>query len=283
MRAWIGNEEQDEAWQQVTRHWLTRLRASLGGAYTVVESAHFHLVSALDENARGRMLDFLENGRARLIRTLGDMAWTDTSGKHVMLRFTDSDDYFAYISHFYPDGEHAASGGIFLRDGYCHIAYPETFTMDAERQTIAHELAHNLLAQLPLPLWLNEALAEAFNADLAGGGFAVVDRDLLAEHRSYWNTETIQDFWMGKSFQDVEGQRVSYSLAAVLLDIINRELRPSSEAFRRFVKQSDWTDAGEAAAGEQLETGMGEIARVFLGPGDWSPNPEAWKPKQEES
>jgi hypothetical protein len=200
-----------------------------------------------------------------------------------VLRFTETDDYFSYISDFYPDGEHAASGGVFLRDGYAHIAYPETYTMDAERQTIAHELAHNLLANLPLPLWLNEALAEAFKADLAGGGFATVDEDLLAEHRGYWNARTIQEFWMGKSFHVVDGQRVSYSLAKVLLDVINRELKPSPEVFRRFVKQSDWADAGEAAACEQLEVSMGEIAEVFLGPGDWTPNPDTWKTMQEKS
>ena len=248
-----------------------------------MESPHFHLVSALEEKARTRMLDFLEQGRARLIRTLGDVAWIKTSGKHVILRFTDTDDYYAYISHFYPDGEHGTSAGIFLRDGYCHIAYPESYTMDQERQTLAHELAHNLVAQLPLPRWLNEALAEAFCADLAGGRFAVVDRDLMAQHRAFWNAETIQEFWKGESFQTIEGQPVSYSLAAVLLDIINRELKPSPEAFRRFVKQSDWNNAGEEAAREQLETGLGEIAQVFLGAGDWSPNPEAWKTKQEEA
>ena len=282
MRAWIGDEDQADPWQQVTRHWLARMRASLGGAYTVAESAQFLLVSALDEKAREQMLGFLEKGRARLLHTLGDVGWTSTTGKHVVLRFTETDDYFTYISHFYPDGEHAASGGVFLRDGYAHIAYPETYTMDAERQTLAHELAHNLLAHLPLPLWLNEALAEAFKADLAGGPFASVDEDLLAEHRSYWNAQTIQDFWMGKSFQTVEGQRVSYSLAQVLLDVINRELKPSPEVFRRFVKQSDWIDAGEAAVREQLEVSLGEIVEVFLGPGDWTPNPEAWKPVEED-
>ena len=63
----------------------------------------------------------------------------------------------------------------------------------------------------------------------------------------------------------------------MLLNVINRELKPSPEVFRRFVKQSDWADAGEAAACEQLEVRLGEIAEVFLGPGDWTPNPKAWR------
>ena len=95
MRAWLGDEEQEDAWPQATRHWLARLQASLGSAYTVVESAHFHLLSALDEKARGRMLDFLEKGRSSLLDTLGDVAWKSTTGKHVVLRFSDLDTYLA--------------------------------------------------------------------------------------------------------------------------------------------------------------------------------------------
>jgi hypothetical protein len=256
---------------------MARLRDSLGGNYTVAESEQFHLVSALDPKARDRMLLFLEEARANLLRTLGDVAHTDGPGKHVVLRFTDTDDYYAYVSYFYPDGEFATSGGMFLGSGYCHIAYPEGYNMDMERETIAHELAHNLLVDLPLPAWLNESLAEAFMADLAGRKSAAVDRDLMADHRAYWNAQTIQGFWTGLAFSDVEGQQVSYSLAQVLLDLIHRELHPDPDAFRRFVKQSDWNDAGEAAAREQLGTGLGEIVSVFLGPGDWSPKPATWK------
>jgi len=276
-RAWIGKDEQEEATQQITRHWLERVRAALGGTYSIVESDHFHFLSTLEEKARTRMLQFLESSRDRLRHTLGDAAWSDTMGKHVILRFTEIDDYYAYIAHFYSEGEHATSAGIFLRGGYCHIAYYEQLQMDSERMTLAHELAHNLVANLPLPCWLNEALAEAFEADLVGRRFAAVPRDLHAEHEAFWNAETIQEFWRGKSFHTVKGQRVSYSLAQVLLDIINREVRPPGDVFRRFVKQSTWQDAGEAAALEQLEVGLGEIASVFLGEGDWTPKPETWK------
>ena len=277
MRAWVGKDDKHEAWVQFVRHWTTRLRAALGGAYTVVESEHFHLLSALDEKARNRMLAFLEQARSALLRTLGDVAWISATGKHIVLRFTDTDDYFAYISHFYPDGEHASSGGVCLQGGYVHIAYQEAYTMDIERQIIAHEMAHNLLAHLPLPRWLNEALARAFEYDLSGHRPPPLNDDLIDEHRAYWNAETIQKFWIGRSFGDVEGQNVSYSLAQILLAIIHREVKPTPEAFRRFVKQSDWNDAGEAAAREQLECGLGEIAAVFLGDGDWTPKPDTWK------
>jgi len=75
----------------------------------------------------------------------------------------------------------------------------------------------------------------------------------------------------------VEGQRVSCHLAQLLIDIINREVPPPAEIFRRFVKQSIWQDAGETAALEQREVSLGEIASVFLGDGDWTPKPATWK------
>jgi hypothetical protein len=278
-RAWVSKEDRHDVAQQVVRHWLTRLRAALGGAYAVVESEHFHLVSAQEEKARLQMLRFLETARARSVQILGDVAGTDGYGKHVVLRFTDVDDYYAYISYYHADGEHATSAGMFLPRGYRHIAYYEQLSMNIERMTLAHELAHNLVAHLPLPRWLNEALAEAFDADLAGGRFAAVDRELHAQHESFWNAQTIQEFWMGRSFHTVEGQRVSYSLAQLLLDIINREVRPPPEVFRRFVEQSIWQDAGEAAALDQIEVSLGEIASVFLGDGDWAPKPATWKPR----
>ena len=204
-RAWISKDDLEEATRQITRHWLERVRAALGGTYSVLESDHFHFLSTLDEKGRTRMLQFLENARTRLRQTLSDVARADGIGKHVVLRFTDLDDYYAYIAHYYADGEHATSGGVFLWKGYSHIAYFEQLTMDSERATLAHEFTHNILVHLPLPPWLNEALAEAFDADLAGGRFAAVDRDLHAEHRTYWNPETIQSFWRGRSFHTVEG------------------------------------------------------------------------------
>jgi hypothetical protein len=200
------------------------------------------------------------------------------------LRFATIDQYYHYIAHFYPDGEHATSGGVFLRgSGYLHIAYHEGYTMDLERITLAHELAHNLVAHLPLPSWLNEALAQAFDADLAGGRFGAIDRELQAEHEAYWNADTIQEFWMGKSFHNPAGQRVSYNLAQVLLLTINREIRPKPVEFQRFVKQARWQDSGEAAAREQLGAGLGEIASVFLGEGDWTPKPKTWASRRKQA
>ena len=283
MRANAGGYENGEAWRQFVYHWLGRLRASLGGGYAIAESANFHMLSEFDERTRSRLLDWLEAARARVVRTLGEVAWTKTHGKHVILRFGTQEDYYRYVWHGYPDGEHASSSGMFLRGYYSHIALQVSYNLDSERQTLAHELAHNLLSHLPLPSWLNEALAMAFEGDLAGHGHERLNRDLHEKHCAFWDGDTIQEFWAGRSFRNVEGQEVSYSLASILLDNLHKGLRPDAMAFRRFVQQSDAQDAGAAAAREQLDLELGDLAASYLGPGDWQPAPSRWKELAEKS
>jgi hypothetical protein len=273
IRAMTNRKDEADLWQQAADHWLARLRRALGGDYRIAESENFYLVSALDEESRGRLMKFLEKTRASLLKVLGDAVWTTSYGKHVVLRFTDQDDYYAYVAHFYPNGEHPTSGGMCLNQGYAHVAYFEYVSMQNEQRVLVHELTHDLMGSLPLPVWLSEALAMAFEEERG----PTMNRELHQSHLACWNEETIQFFWMGGSFHTVEGQAISYSLARVLLDIIHRELQPSPETFRRFVKQACRSDAGDEAARDQLQASMGDIARVFLGPGDWTPKPATWK------
>lgn len=266
-RAYAGKSDYHEVLCQFVRHWLERLRGTLGGRYTVEESKHFHLLSELDAASRGKILTEYEDALVRMNRIFGETYDGESRGKFVALRFTETDDYYAYIAHYYPDGEHPMSGGIFLTEGYYHVAFPEGMTGDEERRVRNHELAHNLLQHLPLPRWLNEALAMAFEGDSMTG----LDTEMIRKHRAYWNAETIQEFWSGHSFDTIEGQELSYSLAFVLLDMVYRDIQPSAEAFRRFVRGADWHDAGTAAVLEHLEVGLEELVENFLGPGDWAP------------
>jgi hypothetical protein len=138
--AWIGKNNDHDAMHDVVRHWLARPCDCLGGNYSVKESEYFHLVSALKENLRLGMIQFLESTRVLLIKTLGDVAWTDGRGKHIV---------------------------------------------------------------------------------------------------------------------------------------------PKPEAFRRFVKQAGRRDVTAAAAKQQLGIGLGEIAAVFLGKGEWAPKPAAWSAEKQ--
>lgn len=281
MRVFAGEADANEAWQQVARHWLGRLRAALGENYALAESANFHLLSAQEPVARSRTLEFLERARSQIHRILGDISPKGAVGKHALIRFSDTERYYAYISHFHADGTYAGSSGMFLRDGYQHVAYPQSWSADEERRTVVHELTHNLLAHLPLPPWLNEALAMAFETDIGGGGHEPLTRELAARHREYWNAATIQAFWRGESFGDVDGQELAYSLSRILLNLIHTEVRPPQEEFRRFVLRSDWGDAGRSAAREHLGIELADLAACFLGEGDWTPEPKTWRRRPE--
>lgn len=280
LRAFATRAELNDLWQQFTRLWLGRLRTRLGGNYAVAESENFHLLSELDPRARDKLLTFSESARTRIDRVVGDIGAAEACGKHLILRFTETDDFYAYISHFHADGEHAGSGGVFLRDGYSHVAYPHSWSEEEDRRVLAHELTHNLLVDLPLPAWLNEALAMAFETDLAGGVHEPFTREVAARHREYWNAITIQEFWRGESFGKVEGQDLAYGLSRVLLELIHKDINPPPEEFRRFLLRSDWGDAGAIAAREHLDIDLENLVASFLGPGAWQPRPESWpKPR----
>ena len=260
-----------EDWVQVSRHWLGRLRDRLGGDYTAAESANFLLVSDLSGAGRDAELRFLEQSRAQILSILGEIADPHARGKHVVLRFSEHDDYYAYLAHYYGEGTHATSGGILLTDGYAHIAYP-AITPGDDRRALAHELTHNLLVHLPLPPWLNEALAMLFEVQLGGGGYPPLDAEMVGRHQDHWTRETIQEFWRGDSFHDVDAQELSYSLARILLSNLQTSIRPEPEHFRRFVLSADWSDAGAEALREHLDGELVQLVSGFLGPGDWAPN-----------
>jgi hypothetical protein len=280
IRAWIQEnvapDHLGNALQAITREWLDRMRQCLGEACAVDESPHFYLVAALEGQQRQSLLAFLEDARIQMLRRLGDISLPERDGKHVILRFDEENDYYRYISYFDPEGEYASSGGRFLRSGYLHIAYLHGEHQGADHVTLVHELTHDLLAGIPLPLWLNEALAMAFETDIAGRRIPLVTRELAAEHQAYWNAQTIQEFWRGLSFSKVDGQRLACSLARILLNLIATELRPSAAQFREFVLRADRKDAGQAAARASLDLDLSDLVATFLGPGDWAPK-EIWK------
>jgi hypothetical protein len=242
---------------------LQRICERLGKSYAVAESAHFHLLSELEAKQQQDLLAFLEKARARILQQLGDIPLPKLHGKHVILRFTEEANYYGYVSYYDPHGEYAGSLGRFLPDGYRHIAYHHIDFHDRDRGLLVHELTHNLLISFPLPAWLHEALAMAFELDMTGMGEPLVTRELAEEHRAYWNAQTIQEFWRGVSFSKVDGQKLAYGLSRILLNLIATELRPSPAQNREFVMHANRKDAGQFAAQEYLGVNLSDVAATF--------------------
>jgi len=236
----------------------------------IVSSDNFLLLSALAPDQQQRTLRFLERLLAQVLELLGDLGSDEGYGQHVALLFAEPTDFLRYIGHYYPDeGQFAHPGGVFIDDAYRHLAMwsPD---VDALRPTLAHELAHVCLADLPIPAWLDEAVATEVERAVVGAAFPGLDRERVAEHRAFWNADTIADFWSGLSFSAPDpASKLSYQLARVLLYKIRNDHAPSPRSFREFVRHAEQHDAGDGAAREHLGVGLGDLVSDFLGPGDW--------------
>jgi hypothetical protein len=194
--------------------------------------------------------------------------------------FARLDEYYRYITYFYPEGEHPMSGGVCLSgEGYVHFAFP-TPDYSGYRSVLAHELTHGCLAHLPIPTWLNEALAMRMEEVVCGSGTFGLDGELYDRHVAHWNADSIQAFWTGESWE-IPGDsfELSYSLAQLLWRKIEVDLGASHERVVRFIADAQSKDGGEAACQAVLDTSLGDLVTDFLGEGEWKPNPDKWPNK----
>ena len=111
--------------------------------------------SVAEEPVAARLHVLVDRTVKQVENTLGETAWNGSFGKRAAIIFGEQDDFFQYISHFSIEGEHPSGGGVSVSRGFTHIALPRT-TGETVNQTIIHELTHDALAYLTLPLWLNE-------------------------------------------------------------------------------------------------------------------------------
>lgn len=257
-----------ETWTSIARSWLEALREALPN-YVVKESPQFLLLVAADDRRGDTLLRWAEHYRRSVLQILGDVGCEEGYGKHVLLAFDNREPFYSYICDFYPEeGEFADAGGIFLDHGYGHIALWTTGQYDLER-TIAHELTHNLLRHLPLPLWLNEGVTQYVSDAAVGSSSFAMSSDLARRHRAYWNQSTIDNFWSGQSFTSPDdGQELSYNLAKVLFRNLNGDF---SRRVRDFIRSANFADAGEQALVDTCGVRLEDRVVQFLGPGHWKP------------
>lgn len=202
------------------------------------------------------------------------MRWlVEIAGKLPDAYRVEESDNFLYKSYFYPDeGEFILSSGTFLNTGYGHFAFPFMEMFEAEA-TSAHEMTHACLKHLPIPLWLNEGFAVTMEDKICGSAPLRMENERFAEHASFWNAETIQEYWSGESFNRTDqGSDLSYELARFCL----RALAHEYDVFAVFANTASFEDGGEAAAIKNFGGSLGGVIHQFFGDGDWSPNPELW-------
>jgi hypothetical protein len=253
-------------WDARGREWAVLLRESFGPDYKWYESEHFWLICGQKAEIGQRLLGWTEQVYTRLIAALGEIARPLIWRVPVIVTSTQ-DEYYSYICPFYPDGEHASTGGIYLNSGYGHFVFCYLDLNSAE-SVIAHELTHALLDGLPIPLWLNEGIAQLAEISVTGRHYSRTE-EILETIDVFWSSQTIQEFWDGSSFgRPDEGQMHSYHLALVL----TRKLTGDITKFRRFVLAAQAADAGDSALVSVFGFSLEDLVGDYLGDGQWKPN-----------
>jgi hypothetical protein len=260
-----------DLWTLAARTWLDLTAGHLGPPYVVTESPNFLLLMPFADRNTKLLTTFAEKALRQILVKLEGLAESEVLGKRVIMIFDTQDAYYAYSAHFYSEGEHPLSSGVFLNADYGHIAIPFYDVAETEA-TLAHELTHNCLRLLPIPLWLNEGLAVTIEDEVCGNRPLRMDADRLRQHQAFWDEATIQEFWSGQSFARVdEGNGLSYELARYCI----RALAHDIASFIAFAQHASFEDGGEAAAVEVYGGSLGGLIEQFFGPGNWSPRSSA--------
>ncbi len=253
----------------VALEWVERTNAPFGGRYHVRHHddnwALWLPRSGVPEDA---LLTYVARAWTRARASLVSIAEPEPSKPLIILLFDDHDDYYRYLSEFYPEGEWGSSSGVLVRDGFPHIALAPN-TVAGLEQAIAHELGHLCLVGLELPQWLDEGLAELSRDTFDSRAHIPMDARRAEATRDVWHRNGLDDFWSGSAFHRAdEMQQASYALA----DIITRSIASTHAArLASFVRDARCDDHGEASARKHLGTTLSDIAGRFLGPGEWSP------------
>ena len=283
----VSPEEQGDAWNEVVFQWVERLQGELGGDYRIRYSPDFILLSNLHRDEARGLLGFAEKAMIEIRSRLGGLAWADTPARHVVLLFQEEDDYYDYVGGFEQGDVVPTSLGMHFGSGYPHVAIKhESDTQDA--QTLVHELTHHCVTHLPIPVWLNEGVAQRLQRAIVGvyapraheGAsshyWAAISNwvpplmwdELVEKHHAFWNEQNIQEFWAGTSFnQSGDARELSYSLAEVLVHLLGED----REGFLAFLSRAHYDDAGQTAALDCLGINLGDAAGTFLGEGNWRP------------
>ncbi len=272
----VSEPERGAAWQDAARQWVEGIRRAFGRGYEVHETSRFLILTVTPPRIASDIGRFCEWSLGGILQYLSGVAAETVPGKHVVLMFETLDEYYDYIAHYYPEGNHPTSGGVYLDNGYGHFAVPvpDHFSY---RNALVHELTHACLSHRRIPQWLNEAMAMRMEGALTDVYAFHFDRHLHQRHLAWWNANSIQRFWSGESWTvPGEGFELSYSLAQILWRKIEVDLRVSREAVLGFIAAARADDAGEESCRLCLKRSLGDLVADFLGKGDWGPNPGAW-------
>jgi hypothetical protein len=278
---------QRDSWVKACRKWLNELGRALQGPYECVESENFLALAPKTADAGDRILWIAEQCRDALLEMFEEVADFKVAGKQTLLIFRTSEDYYRYISFYFPEGEHGGSLGVHMRKDYPHIAI-NCLNWSVE-STLAHELTHACFHHLTMPRWLEEGLARVVQHRIATRPLLAANTMLARRQKHYWGKHGLDGFWSGRAFsKPPRVQHLSYQLAEIIVRHLLQEFEPRwfgwvqkpRQHLIAFLRTAKRQDHGMAACRECLGFDLGDLAAKFLGPGLWSPNLKCGEGKQ---
>jgi hypothetical protein len=273
---WAGqaaNEREAEAARQAGRRaWLLHFRDWLGPHAELLETDDAWVLSGYSPGLARAAGNYVAESRRRISKVLDGLAKFPERERSTLIALDHEDAYYHYVANYYPEeGEFAFSSGMFINAGCPHFVAVLNDLAQLE-PVIAHEMTHFGLAHLSLPLWLDEGLAVNTEHRVSVSyRHHQATLETLAQHREFWNANTIQEFWSGKSFQrSDEGNALSYDLARAMVDLIGRDWA----SFVRFARGAKREDGGAGSSREVLKLKLGELAAAAINTkpqGSWAP------------
>lgn len=260
----------DQIWTELAAQWLGILKTHLGGNYEIYEGTHLLLLSAKTVGESKRLVQLADDAYQRLERMIHEKPRTRTSGKGVILIPDKTSAYYDYVSYFHSESDrtYGTSAGMHTSRGYGHIVI--NGNSKSMLRTLVHELAHEMVADRPIPLWLNEGLAQFVEDIVPGYRSPLIDARQFRLHRRYWSWFGIEHFWSGSGFKGASSQRVSYKLAEILFRNLVAD-RTRRGHLSHFLMTARRDDAGAAACQDSFGCSLSKLVEEFLGPGSWGP------------
>ena len=255
--AHVQPADRDDAWRALVHQWLERVAETLGSPYRVLDSGPIVFLTAQPERPAALLLDSATSSFQRVAEFVGPETAVDWVP---LLAFSDFDRYYDYAAPFYPDeGHYAASAGLCFETDPPHIALAPGDLLQLE-EVAAHELAHAHVSALPLPLWLNEGLAQLAQERF---GIALPSPERLEEVRACWQKHGLDSFWTGEAFGLPDDRGIlAYDLAYLLVkSFVTRD----AAAFAALLRSADYNDAGDAACRAAFDLDVRKLARSMVG------------------
>jgi len=261
-------EECDVFWQRFSTRWCEAIAKFLGPKYKLVTTDDFLVLSAWSESATDTIVQVATSTLSLMTSQFPRLVWTSKRGFRVIMAFDSYSDYEAHLSQFDVDGLRYYHDGMCIRSPYSHVALAPR-PHDAVPQVVVHEVTHVLTAQLDVPFWLAEGLANLVESAVFHWNRPIVSRNRIIEHLVSWHRFGIESFWDGTAFVTHDGRGAyAWELAELLTRTV---LLRGNDSFQQFVLESQYEDSGEAAARHVLGHGLGALVSKILGAGDWDP------------